>query len=81
MWQRHEDILLLDAKIGWQLLSEEQRQEFMTWATAGHNDLDFDALLDCSGVRGERRTLKLARYCDALQRILGGPSPRELRNV
>lgn len=71
-----ESILERNAKIEWGLLSEEQRREFLTWATAGHDDRDLDALLDCCGLRGERRVLALNRYCDKLQEIREG-LPRE----
>ena len=62
-----ESILERNAKIEWRLLSEEQRRDFLTWATAGHNDRDLDALLDCCGLRGEKRVLALVRYCNKLQ--------------
>lgn len=74
-----ESILERNAKIEWRLLSEEQRRDFLTWATAGHNDRDLDALLDCCGLRGEKRVLALVRYCDKLQEIREGKKQDEFR--
>ena len=75
-----ESILLWNAKSEWGLLSEEQRREFLTWATAGPDKRDFDTLLDCCGLRGERLVLALNRYCDKLQAIREG-LPREGRRA